>query len=204
MGRIIVAMTVYTAAQAANVCQVSLRTVQRRIPQLEAAGAWKDTEGKWRIPVEAMSAAGLCPGRPAAPEKSLRQSLRQHDSRNPDSHDNSYDNTDTPSSAATPTASTTTTTPPSTPIARVVAAEEVRRLEAEVAGWRRRAEVAEVQAAERTRMIETQAIALRALEAAVTQLQLTTTPHPATSTPDPATTPRRRSWFRRRPQPVHA
>ncbi|MCH9729470.1 MAG: hypothetical protein K0U84_07310, partial [Actinomycetia bacterium] len=178
--------------------------VQRRIPQREAAGAWTDTEGKWRIPVEALAAAGLCPGRPAAPEKSLRQSLRQHDSRYVDSHDNSYDNMDTPSSAATPIASTTTTTLPSTPTARVVAEAEVRRLEAEVADWRRRAEVAEVQAAERTRIIETQAIALRALEAAVTQLQLTTTPHQATSTPDPATTPRRRSWFRRRPQPVHA
>ncbi|MCH9733497.1 MAG: hypothetical protein K0U78_02925 [Actinomycetia bacterium] len=196
-------MTVYTAAQAANVCQVSLRTVQRRIPQLEAAGAWKDTEGKWRIPVEAMSAAGLCPGRPAAPEKSLRQSLRQHDSDYVNSHDNSYDNTDTTSSGATPIATTTATPPPPPPTTPVVAEAEVRRLKAETADWRRRAEVAEAQAAERSRIIETQAIALRALEAAVTQLQLTTAPHQAISTPDRATTSRRRSWFRRRPQSVH-
>src|SRR5271166_5025642 len=36
------AMSVYSAVQTATVCQVSLRTVQRKMPQLEAAGAWKD------------------------------------------------------------------------------------------------------------------------------------------------------------------
>ncbi len=61
-------MTVYSAAQAARVCQVSLRTVHSRTPQLEAAGAWKDAEGHWHIPVEAMQAAGLSPGRPKPPD----------------------------------------------------------------------------------------------------------------------------------------
>ena len=65
------AMSVYTVTQTANLCQVSLRTVQRRMPQLQAAGAWKNTEGKWSIPVEAMTAAGLTPGRP------VRQQRRQ-------------------------------------------------------------------------------------------------------------------------------
>ena len=121
-------MTVYTAAQAATVCQVSLRTVQRKTPQLEAAGAWKDATGQWRIPVDAMRAVGLSPGRPAAPDKEGDKPLRQ---------------------------------PATTP-------DTVSQLRAEVAQWRRRAEIAEAQAAERERIIETQQMALRMLNAPTT------------------------------------
>lgn len=121
-------MTVYTAAQAATVCQVSLRTVQRKTLQLEAAGAWKDATGQWRIPVDAMRAVGLSPGRPAAPDKAGDKPLRQ---------------------------------PATTP-------DTVSQLRAEVAQWRRRAEIAEAQAAERERIIETQQMALRMLNAPTT------------------------------------
>lgn len=118
-------MTVYTAAQAAIVSQVSLRTVQRKIVQLEAAGAWKDASGQWRIPVEAMQAVGLSPGRPAPPDKRGDNLLRQ------------------PANS-----------------------DMLSQLRAEVAAWRRRAEVAEAQAAERERVIEIQQMALRMLDAA--------------------------------------
>ena len=72
-------MSVYTASQAAAVCGVSLRTVQRKIPQLEAAGAYKDAAGQWHIPVAAMRAAGLSPGRPSAPDADSDTGLRQRD-----------------------------------------------------------------------------------------------------------------------------
>jgi len=142
-------MTVYTAAQAATVCQVSLRTVQRKTSQLEAAGAWKDATGQWCIPVEAMRAAGLSPGRPAPPDKRGDNSLRQH--ANPDKGSgNSLRQHPTPDV-----------------VSQLRAEVAALRLQAiEVAEWRRRAEVAEAQAAERERTIQAQAQALRMLEAA--------------------------------------
>ena len=76
-------MSVYTAAQAASVCGVSLRTIQRKMTQLETAGAWKDAAGQWHIPVAAMQEAGLTPGRPSAPDADPRPSvipLRHDDS----------------------------------------------------------------------------------------------------------------------------
>lgn len=73
-------MSVYTAAQAASVCGVSVRTIQRRASQLEAAGAWKDAAGQWHIPLAAMREAGFAPGRPSAPDADPDMSLRQCDS----------------------------------------------------------------------------------------------------------------------------
>jgi hypothetical protein len=173
------AMTVYSATQAANVCQVSLRTVQRRIPQLEAAGAWKDADGKWCIPVEAMATAGLSPGRPTPPDKPLRQQLRQPNLSQDMSHD-------TKSEAET--------------------AEWRLRADLEVAQWRRRAEVAEALAAERERVIAAQALALKMLEAAPPTAPHSPPPTPPAApepSPDPAIS-RRPFWFRRRrPQPAH-
>ncbi|MCH9729982.1 MAG: hypothetical protein K0U84_09975 [Actinomycetia bacterium] len=172
-------MTVYSATQAANVCQVSLRTVQRRIPQLEAAGAWKDVDGKWCIPVEAMTAAGLAPGRPAPPDKPLRQQLRQPNL----SQDMSHDTT-----------------------AEAETAEWRLRADLEVAQWRRRAEVAEALAVERERIIAAQALALKMLEAAPPTAPHSPPPTPPAvpePSPDPAAAGRRPFWFRRRrPQPV--
>jgi hypothetical protein len=73
-------MSMYTASEAASVCGVSLRTVQRKIPLLEAAGAYKDGAGAWRIPVAAMRAAGLSPGRPSPPDVGGDTAVRQRDS----------------------------------------------------------------------------------------------------------------------------
>lgn len=72
-------MSVYTASQAASVCGVSLRTIQRKMAQLETAGAWKDAAGQWHIPLAAMREAGLTPGRPSAPYMAPVTSLRQRD-----------------------------------------------------------------------------------------------------------------------------
>lgn len=126
-------MSSYSLGQAATVCQVSARTIQRKLGGLEQAGAWKDAAGHWHIPVVAMAAVGLSPGRPAAPDTTgdmtPDMSLRQRDSV--------YDSDD----------------------------DTVAQLRAEVAEWRRRAEVAEVHATERERVIEAQAVTLKMLEA---------------------------------------
>ena len=54
---------VYGQAEAAAICGVSLRTIQRHRGSLEAAGAWRDRTGRWQIPVTALAAAGFRPGR---------------------------------------------------------------------------------------------------------------------------------------------
>ncbi len=56
--------TTYNAAQAARVCGITVRTIQRRAQELLAAGAWKDTGGEWHIPLQALRDIGLTPGRP--------------------------------------------------------------------------------------------------------------------------------------------
>ena len=58
----------FTVAQAAEVCQVSRKTITRRYDQLKLGGAYKDKAGQWAIPVAALLHAGLTPGRPAAPD----------------------------------------------------------------------------------------------------------------------------------------
>lgn len=60
---------VFTVRQATDVCQVSRRTIARHIDALAEHGAYKDENGAWQIPVEALEAVGLRPGRPAAPDK---------------------------------------------------------------------------------------------------------------------------------------
>jgi len=58
----------FTVPQAAEVCQVSRKTITRRYDQLKLGGAYKDKAGQWAIPVAALLHAGLTPGRPAAPD----------------------------------------------------------------------------------------------------------------------------------------
>ncbi len=58
----------FTVSQAAEVCQVSRKTITRRYDQLKLGGAYKDKAGQWVIPVAALLHAGLTPGRPAAPD----------------------------------------------------------------------------------------------------------------------------------------
>lgn len=58
----------FTITEAAAACAVSRKTITRKLPDLQAAGAEKDDDGIWRIPVEALLALGLHPGRSVAGE----------------------------------------------------------------------------------------------------------------------------------------
>lgn len=131
-------MSVYNQHQAAAVCGVSVRTLQRRLPALESAGAWKDASGQWHITLDALRTAGIAFGRPTGPNADRNTASdtgrRQHDT--------------------------------SGVLARQQA--ELDQAHREVAEWRRRAELAEALAAERARTIDAQALALRALTAHTT------------------------------------
>ncbi len=63
----------FTVREAAVACQVSRRTIQRRMDDFGAQGAHMTGAGAWRIPVEALIAVGLTPGKPAAPAKPRRR-----------------------------------------------------------------------------------------------------------------------------------
>lgn len=60
---------VFTISQAATACAVSRKTITRRLDQLRDAGAYKDTGGQWAVPLSALLAVGLRPGRPAPPDR---------------------------------------------------------------------------------------------------------------------------------------
>ncbi len=62
---------VFTVSEAAEACQVDRRTVTRKLSLLEASGAWKDAAGQWRIPISALFAVGLRPGKPKGPDVSM-------------------------------------------------------------------------------------------------------------------------------------
>ncbi|MGB7980835.1 MAG: hypothetical protein WCF36_08605 [Candidatus Nanopelagicales bacterium] len=53
----------FTITDAAAACAVSRKTITRKLPELAGYGAAKDEDGVWRIPVEALLAVGLRPGR---------------------------------------------------------------------------------------------------------------------------------------------
>ncbi len=56
----------FTITDAATTCSVSRKTITRKLPELAGHGAAKDDDGVWRIPVEALLAVGLHPGRSRA------------------------------------------------------------------------------------------------------------------------------------------
>jgi hypothetical protein len=58
----------FTVTTAAEACQVSRKTIMRRIDQLREGGAYKDAAGAWVIPLGSLLHAGLSPGRPASPD----------------------------------------------------------------------------------------------------------------------------------------
>ena len=138
----------FTVTTAADACRVSRKTITRRLPQLQASGAFKDDAGSWVLPLNALLHAGFTPGRPTPPDSGNgpQQDTQGQADRGWYSHD-------------------------------------------EVAELRRRAEVAEALAAERDRIIEAQARALRMLEAggqripdtSVHQVPATTPAAPTTS-----------------------
>lgn len=53
----------FTITDAATACAVSRKTITRKLADLAEHGAAKDEDGIWRIPVEALLAVGLHPGR---------------------------------------------------------------------------------------------------------------------------------------------
>jgi hypothetical protein len=53
----------FTITDAATACGVSRKTITRKLTDLATHGAAKDDDGVWRIPVEALLALGLHPGR---------------------------------------------------------------------------------------------------------------------------------------------
>jgi hypothetical protein len=53
----------FTITEAATACSVSRKTITRKLPEFAGHGAAKDDDGVWRIPVEALLAVGLHPGR---------------------------------------------------------------------------------------------------------------------------------------------
>jgi hypothetical protein len=57
------ARPMFTITDAATSCSVSRKTITRKLPELAIHGAAKDDDGVWRIPVEALLAVGLHPGR---------------------------------------------------------------------------------------------------------------------------------------------
>lgn len=59
----VMARPTFTITEAAAACAVSRKTITRKLAELADAGAAKDSDGIWRIPVEALLAVGLHPGR---------------------------------------------------------------------------------------------------------------------------------------------
>ena len=69
----------FSITDAAVACAVSRKTITRKLGDLAEHGAAKDDDGVWRIPVEALLAVGLHPGRSVAerPEQN-RPAATQH------------------------------------------------------------------------------------------------------------------------------
>lgn len=61
----------FTVASAAVACLVDQKTIRRRLDQLEQHGATKSDDGQWAIPLSALLAVGLTPGKPAGPDMSM-------------------------------------------------------------------------------------------------------------------------------------
>ena len=53
---------------------MAAKTITRRLQALQEHGAVKDSNGQWRIPVEALLAVGLTPGKPTGPDSVPGQS----------------------------------------------------------------------------------------------------------------------------------
>ena len=141
----------FTVTTAADACRVSRKTITRRLPQLQAGGAFKDDTGAWVLPLNALLHAGFAPGRPASPDTGTSP---QEDTQG--QGDRWY----TPEEVA-----------------------DLRKRADEAEGLRRRAEVAEALAAERERVIEVQANALRMLTAGAGQSDTVPAPVPASTVP---------------------
>jgi hypothetical protein len=132
---------VLSLAEAAKVCGVSLSTLRRKRPELKELGAAETAKG-WQIPVTALITLGLM------------------DRVTPPLHE-------APTAPAVKGVMTLLTDAPSdTPLQELEALrKEQAELLAKLADAEKRAAVAEAVAGERERIIQTQATALRMLEA---------------------------------------
>jgi hypothetical protein len=130
----------WTLTQAAEICQVSRRTIVRRLPQLKEHGAHQDDQRQWHVTANALRAVGLEPGIPAAPDRVIPR--------------------------GTATSTTTHATPDDTE-ATGLPLEVVEKL-AKADEYRRRAEVAEARLEERGQVVAALQMALRQLEARTT------------------------------------
>ncbi|CAM3830737.1 hypothetical protein [Smaragdicoccus niigatensis] len=135
----------FSVTQAAEACLVSRKTIVRRLPQLEEFGAWKDSQGQWVIPLSALLAADLRPGRPSRPEQ------------------------EPPKPAAAETKPVTSVHVE--PVVTSADGHAVNALRAEIENWQRRATdaekraaVAEAIATERAGRVDDLRLALRQLE----------------------------------------
>jgi hypothetical protein len=139
--------------EAADATGKSRRTIARLLDAGRLDGAEKDDDGTWRIPVEALIAAGLTLHAPSPP--------------------------DAPVSDKAP--------PPPPP-------DALDTLRAEMADWRRRAEVAEAVAAERAAALED----VRSALAMANRMLLPSDSAPLTADGAvPSRTPPRRRWWKR-------
>lgn len=127
-------------AEAAKACGVSVSTVRRKRADLEELGATA-TQSGWRIPIAALIGSGLMPAATPPPHETRVLPSKQ------------------------PLAQSDNATPST---AGKKLREELDTLRSRLAAAEQRAAVAEAVAAERERLIETQARALRMLEAPVT------------------------------------
>jgi hypothetical protein len=137
--------------EAADATGKSRRTIARLLDAGRLDGAEKDDDGTWRIPVEALIAAGLTLHAPSPPD-----------------------------------AAASDETPPAPP------RDALDTLRAEMADWRRRAEVAEAVAAER-------AAALDDVRAALAMANRMLLPSASTQLPvaNTASSSSRRRWWKR-------
>ena len=124
-----------TIRQASEACRVHRRTIMRRLEAGTLPNARRGAAGEWRIPVTDLIAAGLKPSPHGSADKQLRPDEAGQVQRRNDMKADAIDS---------------------------IALNEMA---AEVADWRRRAEVAEAIAAERGHALEDARLALRALTA---------------------------------------
>lgn len=158
----------FTVTGAAAATGKSRRTIGRMLDAGELVGAHRDDTGAWSIPAEALLGAGLQLHAP------------------------------TPPGPVPPPPDSAPQEPHGRAREAVPAAVDAEHLRAELADWRRRAEVAEAIAAERAHALDDVRAAL-----ALAQRMLPAGPTPSTTSPPPAPAPRRR-LFSRRPRPAPA
>lgn len=170
----------FTITDAASACGVSRKTITRKLADLGEHGAAKDDDGIWRIPVEALLAIGMHPGRSLTVSSHPAKQLTR----------------DVPAGAPLPR-------PAEQP--QVQAPDVVNVPRAHWDDLRIRLARAEAQASERSLALADARLALRALTAGPTVAPATMVPAAASSVPpihdktaplpDESSSVRKRRWW---------